>query len=121
MRKKRGAKADYKIYDRKLDETIDKCLTCTKAKCTGECQLIRKGYSQTNKIYIVEASRTIANGTIKKSYVTAVTTNNFVQRITDPAKARPRTYAGAKWLMIKARKFLKDTTDLKIIQVKDAM
>lgn len=42
MRKKRGAKVDYEIYDRKLDETIDKCLTCTKAKCTGECQLIKK-------------------------------------------------------------------------------
>lgn len=114
-------KADYDCmsYDRNQDETIDKCLNCTRKECKGSCNIVRGHSVQEEHIYLVRSKRTLGNGSIKYGYIRCVTKSNFVQSVSDPEQLVPKTYSAAHWLKQKAEKYIKDNTVLEVVKVSD--
>ena len=114
-------KDDYDCfsYDRNKDKTIDKCLNCTRKKCSGNCYIVKGHSVQEERAYLVRAKRTLGNGRIKYGYIRSVTTNDFVQSVSDPEQLSPKTYSAAYWLKQKAEKFIKDNTILEVVKVSD--
>lgn len=110
---------DCMSYDRNQDKTIDKCLNCTKKKCSGSCYIVKGHSVQEERAYLVRAKRILGNGRIKYGYIRSVTTNDFVQSVSDPERLTPKTYSAAYWLKQKAEKYIKDNTILEVVKLSD--
>ena len=104
-------------YDKNYDDTIDKCLNCTKKKCTGNCYEVNKS-SQENKDFFVRTMRTLGNGEVKYGYIYSITRRNEVKTVSDPKYSRlfAKTYSGAYYLMNRAQKYIKKGTKLDIVK-----
>ena len=105
-------------YDKNVDKTIDKCLNCTRTKCTGNCATVRNN-SQDERLYLVRAKRTLGDGSIKYGYIQTVTNTNLIQSVSDPKMLVPKTYSGAYYLKSRAEKFIKSNTVLEVVKAKD--
>ena len=103
-------------YDKNYDETIDKCLNCTKKKCTGNCREVNNS-SQTQKDYLVRTVRKLRNGNIKYGYIYCITKNR-VQTVAnlDYKSLFTKTYSGAYYLMTRAKRYIKNGTQLEIVK-----
>ena len=84
-------------YLKENNPEIDICLNCTREKCTGDCELMKK---EVVKEYIVKRIYLTAKNELKVSYIShAGGVRRPVTSSTDIFKARMRTYEGAKLLL----------------------
>ena len=104
-------------YDKNYDDTIDKCLNCTKKECTGNCNEVNKS-SKTEKDYLVRTMRRLRNGSIKYGYIYSITQKNKMQTVSNPdyKSLFPKTYSAAYYLMTRAKKYIKNGTQLEIVK-----
>lgn len=104
-------------YDKNYDETINMCLNCTKKKCTGNCNDVNKS-TQGKKNFLVRTTRRLGNGKIKHGYIYSVTLKNKVLSVSSPeySNLHPKTYSGAYYLMTRAKKYIKNGTQLEIVK-----
>lgn len=109
---------NYPSYFKEFDPTIEFCLTCQKKVCNGNCVDLRN-YGQGEKIFIVRAARTLADGQVKYGYIRSVTKKDFVQSVSKPDKLPGRTYSSAYYLMMRAEKLVKENTVLEVIRKDD--
>ena len=79
---------DAPSYDKRYDPTIDKCLTCTKAVCRGECEDLKVQPEVEGKWY-VRITRKLGNGSTKVSYANGLKKPKGVITMSNFEKIRP--------------------------------
>ena len=74
--------------------------------------------SKTEKDYLVRTIRRLRNGSIKYGYIYSITQKNKMQTVPNPdyKSLFPKTYSAAYYLMTRAKKYIKNGTQLEIVK-----
>lgn len=101
-------------YLKENNPEIDICLNCTKEKCTGNCELMKK---EVVKEYIVKRLYVTAKNELKVSYISHA--GGVRKPVTSSAnifKAQTRTYEGAELLLEQVKRRCKAGTHFEIVK-----